>query len=773
MKTPELVIQEIKELIKSKGYIYALCMMIFEDFHVNPEELHQADNYSKLSVKEASLLLGFLIQNKINFTPPDNPMDLIDFKKKTYDLLEELHQSFMIPFIKKMKDVTESKIQDLNITTARKEFFGNAEMMAEPIFYSGTGVYDFQYLEFLEKKYKYDKEWLLQNKTFDLKEVQQITIKIKEVLHAKSNKVNLTNQKDLELKTSDILGKSRHKDKFKKGTSEMLKMFQFYQYVELFFEDSHISEEGNKEEIMHSGWNSFYKGLIDLFIVNKSDLLEFPNAISYLENFSIAPNSACNNHYKGVGSFNSFSATPILHLDNDKYFVPIPFLLYEAVYESPFYWMTVDKEYEPEAGKNRGKVGEEITYDFLVKVFGKDKVFKSVRISSKKGQDDTDIDVLCILGSKALCVQVKSKKLILLSRSGNDEQLKKDFKGAVQDAYNQGLVSRQKILERGCRFYNGLGEEIKLSEEIDEVYILGITTENYPSLTHQAHMMLDKNEADPYPLFSTTFDLELLTHYLSDPYDLLYYIRQRTSLMDVFKADEEITFLGYHLERKLWKLPEKQFMLLDTSFAQAIDRNYYPVKAGIEVSDEGDSIKKRWRNKDFEELCNQLKSLKLAKITDIIFCLMDYSSEGRERLINQMKRMKVQTQTERKRHNFSLPPNKDEKNNRFGITYWSHHNNDIAELSNCLLDLCEIRKYKSKGDIWVGLGSLVGSPNIIDYVVFNDDKWVYNKELEEKSNVLLLGKGKGQLINYGNKIGRNDMCFCGSGFKYKKCCGKK
>ena len=115
--------------------------------------------------------------------------------------------------------------------------------------------------------------------------------------------------------------------------------------------------------------------------------------------------------------------------------------------------------------------------------------------------------------------------------------------------------SRLKILEKESKFIDDAGKEIQLSEEIDEVYIMGITTENYPSLTHQSHVMLNKKNDDPFPIVLTIFDLELLTHYLDDPYDFLYYIKQRISLMDYFKADEEMVFLGYHLDQKLWKIP--------------------------------------------------------------------------------------------------------------------------------------------------------------------------------------------------------------------------
>ena len=43
---------------------------------------------------------------------------------------------------------------------------------------------------------------------------------------------------------------------------------------------------------------------------------------------------------------------------------------------------------------------------------------------------------------------------------------------------------------------------------------------------------------------------------------------------------------------------------------------------------------------------------------------------------------------------------------------------------------------------------------------------------EEKRRELYLGQKKSGTIEKGPKIGRNDPCPCGSGKKYKKCCGR-
>ncbi len=44
---------------------------------------------------------------------------------------------------------------------------------------------------------------------------------------------------------------------------------------------------------------------------------------------------------------------------------------------------------------------------------------------------------------------------------------------------------------------------------------------------------------------------------------------------------------------------------------------------------------------------------------------------------------------------------------------------------------------------------------------------------EEKRKELYLQQRKSKTIVKGEKIGRNDPCPCGSGKKYKQCCGKK
>ena len=113
-----------------------------------------------------------------------------------------------------------------------------------------------------------------------------------------------------------------------------------------------------------------------------------------------------------------------------------------------------------------------------------------------------------------------------------------------------------------------------------------------------------------------------------------------------------------------------------------------------------------------------------------------------------------------------MPP--DEGYSRcVGVTYVSLNSDNSEELKKRLLFLCQLRKYRSKGNIWIGFGSLRSSSEIIDVVAYNDNDWEYDEELEKMIKTIPAGTQ----VRIGKKTGRNDKCPCSSNRKYKKCCG--
>jgi hypothetical protein len=48
-------------------------------------------------------------------------------------------------------------------------------------------------------------------------------------------------------------------------------------------------------------------------------------------------------------------------------------------------------------------------------------------------------------------------------------------------------------------------------------------------------------------------------------------------------------YLGYHLLHKLWRNPKANMVVLENDFGQLIDRNYYPLKLGIDTTSKGET----------------------------------------------------------------------------------------------------------------------------------------------------------------------------------------
>jgi hypothetical protein len=93
---------------------------------------------------------------------------------------------------------------------------------------------------------------------------------------------------------------------------------------------------------------------------------------------------------------------------------------------------------------------------------------------------------------------------------------------------------------------------------------------------------------------------------------------------------------------------------------------------------------------------------------------------------------------------------------------------DERMLSQDMYSLAESKKYILHADQWLSLGSIAGSPNLIDVAMYSKEPWKESADLEQLASTLK----PGILQRSGGKVGRNDPCKCGSGFKYKKCCGR-
>jgi len=701
MKT---IIDQIEAITRQTGFIYTFALILLRDLFFSPEDTTDINWNEHLNFQELTFLGGLVVKARIDLRIPKEAESAAWFEE-IYKLFDELHKKHHDHFFEQLKTRVEEGPHPANPVEDYRNTFGSGMMMTEPIFYGGSGAYDFQYLEFAVEKYSSDRKWIREHMGIDVHQMAQIARELK----------------------------SLHERKY--NDQEPLKPGEFSRLCTV---------------------------ALSIFSFDEADLQQFgsDSVKAFVQAFSLTPGSV-NAELRSPGQFNELQSRPIVQLPDGRYFMPIGFNLSEAIYESPFFWMNSDNAYRTTALVHRGQFAEKATANLLAKVFGTSSVYTDVQIKESKGKTLTDIDVLAIVGNKAVIAQVKSKRLTELAKLGDEGRLTGDFKLAVQEAYDQGLLSRKALLNRKDNLFSG-GKEIHLSESIDDAYILCITVDHYPAVMHQLDVYLTKQDDDPFPVAISIFDLDVLAFYLADAFEFAYYLRQRTSLSAYYKADNEMSLLGMHLKQKLFKQQGTDFEVVDRSFAQLVDANFPVLRGSVPKTASADKLHHQWKNLEFETLLNQVKSANEPRFTDAVFFLYDLAGAGADGLIETLKLLKRKSASDDKSHDARLPL----PDAHAGMTIVTEPNSHV-KLREKLLGLSRLAKYKSKADIWLGLGCLVTGSRLVDAVVFSKEPWKPDHELEKLSKLL---RGTPMLPS-GKKVGRNQRCPCNSGKKYKHCHG--
>ena len=707
---------DLEQLSQEPGFIYSFCLMVARFLWMSTDEVAEINWTERPNQEEFSLLLGLLVKRPVRLDVIPSNEVILEHAQRTIDLLEELHLFLSSPSLPEDGSNADDPDHLTRMVEKYGEWMNSGRGMIEPIFYGGQGAYDFQFLEMASKRYAADERWILQHKGASLEAFAGIA-------------------ESLELTTLERLRA------IKPGVT--------------------LQEES--KAVVHA----MTFGPNDLPQTGRQSMEHF------VREFSFTPGDI-NGNFNAIGDYNEVLSRPVMAIGGDQFCIPIYPNLPKAIYDNPYYWMVDDEQYRDTALENRGDATESITHDLLTPVFGSRWVFKGVKVAEGKA-DVTDIDVLAVSGNKAVIVQCKSKKLTIDARRGDGRALRVDFTRAVQDAYDQGITARRALLDGSYRLKDAGGAAISLPHELDEVYILCLTGDYYPAILTQARVYLKKQDTDPHPILLSIFDLDLVTHYLSDRYDLLYYLRQRSTHALHFMADSELSLIGFHLRHKLF--PDESYTItgVDPGYGQLVDANFLASRGRWPHTEASDRLFHTWRNEAFDELVEDIKlaaSEEPSQITpeNLLFFLYDLAGKGADDLIRSVEESKRQTLIDGQEHSVRVTLSRHKK----GVTFVSFptptNETQFQSMQRKLEVISFAHKHKSQADEWMILASFAGSPVRFDIFGYIRDPWQKDPEFDRwvEAN---LGPGI-PMHPDGRRPGRNQNCPCGSGHKFKKCHGR-
>ena len=703
-RSKQNIIQDIEAITHQPGFMYSLAFLCCRDLLVDPEEAASRNWHKHLSHQELGLLCGLLLKHTL--PPALAPAEAVEYQISIIDaLFQELHNAYKPLPIESMKSRTTAAAKLQDRPPQGSNSYGMGDFFAEGIFYDGSGAYDFQCLDLAAKRYEGDTQWIVQNRGFSIEAACEIARQLKRLVEARLQ--GLTPAQSF----TDLC-------------DQRLSVFSF----------------------------------------EPREITGLPTATidAFLETFSLEPGTV-NQNFNIHGDYNAFDACPIIRLGDGRYLLLVYFLLAQSIYESPFYWMAADLNYRDTAFANRGKATTSIAYEMMVRVFDPGRVFQDVRVMRNKRETVTDVDILAFVGNKAVVIQAKSKKLTQLARRGSEDRLRADFKAAIQEGYDQAIACRLALLDKRHTFLDTAGKELRLDESLNDAYLVCLTADNYPGLSLQTAHFLARKAGSPAPVAISLFDLEVLTFYLKDPVDFVYYQRQRTATADYYIANNEIVLLAYHLSQRLWRSPGYDIETVDASWAQLIDAHYPAARGQHAPPDASTKLFNRWKNDGFRALVDQLKESRVPGFTDAVFMLNEMSSKLADKLVVLIESTKLKTARDGKRHTVSVAI---EKGNEQGVSFVCTP--DAEMLFQDVLALGALKKYQLRANEWLSLGSISGSTKMVDVVTFTKLPWEPDPKLDVHSQRLK----PGTRLRTGKKVGRNATCPCGSQLKFKKCCGR-
>lgn len=700
-RTEQEIFDDLAKLCASPGFIHAIAFVCFRDNSVGFKDALTASDLAKMHSPdrlirtEISTLIGLMHRATIDFALPE-PAVLSAYIEQAEALLRELHDALAAPMF---LGITPEMVADPGFNP-----FANAKAMREPIFYGGESAYTFQYRDFSAAKYKSDSAWLSQNKGVD----PDVAARVVKSL------ANLLNVKQI-----DHLKSLRDAHP---ATWTMLPAFTFG--------SGEVAGDCN---------------------------LPVETVESVLQAFSL-PADDINPTFTSLSEYNATNAYPLIRKGDAEYVLLQYSAISEALYETPFYWMIADKSYSDTAQANRGSFAESFVKERLTTVFGPGNIHRGVRIFEGKGKEVGEIDVLVIFGTQVVVVQLKSKRLTIASKKGNDLQLKDDFKKAVQDASDQGYECAKAVFDKSLTFRDENGDAVALPDTVERVYRVCAVSDHYPSLNFQARQFLameTQEKIGPH-LVTDIFAIDAMAEMLTSPLRFLSYLRLRERFGDKFFASHEYTLLSYHLKQNLW-LQGDAMMFLGDDISVDLDVAMAVRREGVPGAATPDGILTRLRNTWVGDLLTQLESNPNHAALGLGFLLLELSEETTNLINTFVANLRKQVAQDGLSHDATIAFGAASA----GLTIHCNANDD-SSARKLLASHCSLRKYATKAVRWFGL--LLSPQGQVRSVLMIDQPWQHDAEMDAKT------KDMRRADAAERKPGRNDPCPCGSGRKFKKCC---
>jgi len=453
---------------------------------------------------------------------------------------------------------------------------------------------------------------------------------------------------------------------------------------------------------------------------------------------------------------------PLVKIDDMFYCFNSPNLFYnlQLIIENLILNLIPENKRSKQYANKKGEFLEDKSIEFFQKLLPKSKTYKNLKYNK-----DDEVDGIIIYDNRVFIIEAKSNKFSLGAKKGSIGSIKSDTKKIIEKAYQQSIRAKEYILSKDSVEFKNHKKEVVLtidSTKISNIYMINTTLEALGNITSNLNSLdrfgFIKGKDWIWSVYLN--DLQIISEIIDSPTEFILYLERRIRLNDYHQIHtmEEIDIFGYFLHNGLYfddiDFPKDNYMMQVVGFSQELDEYYLWKEGKLKTERKKPSFYNKCKTKEIVkkiEDTNKENSLLVSKI------LLGYNEqhqyEIKEQVINILQR---------KRRNFSMIL--EDENIGFTFIHDKYPSKEDMQF------YCKVSAYERKINNWfliyINGRSLQNLELNFDNYYFDNE----HNELLENEVIDLKERRLEQSKAIMKKIGRNDICPCGSGKKYKRCC---
>jgi len=503
--------------------------------------------------------------------------------------------------------------------------------------------------------------------------------------------------------------------------------------------------------------------------------------------------------YEYITDENPFIKKPILK-SKQKYCIPfsqrILWIIRESienVIKEKSLWNKYDKN-------NKAKYLEDESVKLFRKLLPQCDIYSSLYYYPEESESGCELDAIALYDDIIILIECKSGIYTKAARRGGMLSLESVIYKNIEYAYKQGDRTRQYILNsKEAVFYEKNNKHhvaLKISSQnYRKIFIINTTLDYFSELGVDLYKLkeLGLYKEKEFPWTICLSDLEVISDYIEFPNQFIYYMMMRSKINNSISRENHIKML-YELDLfAMYKLENlKEFNEYD---CEAIEENILIDMLDEKGEDEVLEIQpcvckdftlfffefydkylqtgkkpeviRKLYNEEILDMCKQLENYKTFGYSSFIFRFLDMDFEQQNEIMSRIHNLCQLSKKDNKMHELTIkrvdPHFMDDT---YGIVIYVGYNKDRKNIDRLAVKSGLLQHGMTGIKDWITL-----------CIYLDDDSHFVNKFYyyfgDSKSEKMAHGIANPIPVCKEKKIGRNDLCPCGSGNKYKRCCGRK